>query len=87
MTGAPNVSSTACSSSTRRLYVGMTTETAGVDVEKASDGRFSADPTAVYDRWDEFVAWFQSSLDVPGGVTDEDSFTVWLMSRIGIPGG
>ena len=37
--------------------------------------------------WDEFVAWFQSSLDVPGGVTDEDSFTVWLMSRIGIPGG
>lgn len=27
------------------------------DVETASDGRFSADPQAVYDRWDEFVSW------------------------------
>ncbi|MDQ6895740.1 MAG: fumarylacetoacetate hydrolase family protein [Actinomycetota bacterium] len=28
-----------------------------VDVEKASDGEFSADPQAVYDRWDDFRAW------------------------------
>ena len=27
------------------------------DVEKASDGRFAADPQAVFARWDEFVAW------------------------------
>ncbi|WP_372348461.1 hypothetical protein [Streptomyces sp. KL116D] len=28
-----------------------------VDVERASDGRFAADPQAVYDRWEEFRAW------------------------------
>lgn len=28
-----------------------------VDVERASNGRFTSDPQAVYDRWDEFVAW------------------------------
>lgn len=28
-----------------------------VDVERASEGVFSADPQAVYERWDEFVAW------------------------------
>ncbi|WP_194922984.1 fumarylacetoacetate hydrolase family protein [Catenulispora pinisilvae] len=27
------------------------------DVQKASDGRFAADPQAVFARWDEFVAW------------------------------
>jgi 2-keto-4-pentenoate hydratase/2-oxohepta-3-ene-1,7-dioic acid hydratase in catechol pathway len=27
------------------------------DVEKASDGRFAADPQAVFARWDEFAAW------------------------------
>jgi 2-keto-4-pentenoate hydratase/2-oxohepta-3-ene-1,7-dioic acid hydratase in catechol pathway len=32
-----------------------------VDVEKASDGRFSSDPQAVFDRWEEFTAWAQSS--------------------------
>lgn len=39
-----------------RLHL-MTTETSGVDVERSSDGRFGADPSAIYDRWDEFVAW------------------------------
>jgi 2-keto-4-pentenoate hydratase/2-oxohepta-3-ene-1,7-dioic acid hydratase in catechol pathway len=29
----------------------------GVDVEKASDGRFSADPQAVFQRWDDFSRW------------------------------
>ncbi|MFJ9173713.1 fumarylacetoacetate hydrolase family protein [Streptomyces sp. NPDC102360] len=28
-----------------------------VDVEKASDGLFSADPQAVYGRWEEFRTW------------------------------
>ncbi len=28
-----------------------------VDVKRASDGRFAADPQAVYDRWEEFRAW------------------------------
>jgi 2,4-didehydro-3-deoxy-L-rhamnonate hydrolase len=27
------------------------------DVANASNGRFSPDPAAVYDRWDEFTAW------------------------------
>lgn len=35
----------------------MTTETSGVDVETASEGRFGSDPSAIYDRWDEFVEW------------------------------
>ena len=28
-----------------------------VDVEKASGGRFSADPQAIYEVWEEFVGW------------------------------
>ncbi|MFV0533855.1 MAG: fumarylacetoacetate hydrolase family protein [Cumulibacter sp.] len=35
----------------------MTTATAGVDVAKVSEGKFGADPSAIYDRWDEFTAW------------------------------
>jgi len=30
---------------------------AGLDVEKASDGRFGADPQAIYQQWDEFRDW------------------------------
>jgi 2,4-didehydro-3-deoxy-L-rhamnonate hydrolase len=30
---------------------------AGLDVEKASDGRFSADPQAIFAQWDEFRDW------------------------------
>lgn len=36
------------------------------DVEKASGGEFGADPQAVYDRWDDFVAW-ASGADLPAG--------------------
>ena len=32
-----------------------------VDVEKASDGLFSSDPQAVFDRWEEFTGWAQSA--------------------------
>ncbi|GAB3148321.1 fumarylacetoacetate hydrolase family protein [Amycolatopsis stemonae] len=35
----------------------LLTEGGAVDVERASDRRFSADPHAVYARWDEFTAW------------------------------
>ncbi|MFI9772505.1 fumarylacetoacetate hydrolase family protein [Streptomyces sp. NPDC052415] len=42
-------------------------EDRAVDVEQASDGRFSADPQAVYERWDEFRAW-TAAADLPEGV-------------------
>jgi 2,4-didehydro-3-deoxy-L-rhamnonate hydrolase len=34
-----------------------------VDVEKASDSRFSADPQAVYDDWNSFRAWADSATE------------------------
>ncbi|MFG3133826.1 fumarylacetoacetate hydrolase family protein [Streptomyces tendae] len=41
-----------------------------VDVEQSSDGRFSAEPQAVYERWDEFRAW-AASVDLPEGAAFE----------------
>jgi 2-keto-4-pentenoate hydratase/2-oxohepta-3-ene-1,7-dioic acid hydratase in catechol pathway len=35
-----------------------------IDVERASGGRFAADPQAVYARWDDFAAWAR---DMRGG--------------------
>jgi 2-keto-4-pentenoate hydratase/2-oxohepta-3-ene-1,7-dioic acid hydratase in catechol pathway len=49
-----------------------------VDVETASEGRFDHDPGAVYERWDEFVAW-ASGYDGPGTGTGYDE------SRLGAP--
>jgi 2-keto-4-pentenoate hydratase/2-oxohepta-3-ene-1,7-dioic acid hydratase in catechol pathway len=40
-----------------RLVLVTADGTAGLDVERASQGRFAADPQAVYDQWPEFVAW------------------------------
>jgi len=37
-----------------------------VDVEKASEGAFTADPQAIYDRWDDFTAWALSA-QLPAG--------------------
>ncbi|MFF6900449.1 fumarylacetoacetate hydrolase family protein [Streptomyces hydrogenans] len=37
-----------------------------VDVEKASGGRFSADPQAVYERWEEFRSW-AAAAELPAG--------------------
>jgi len=37
-----------------------------VDVEKASNGEFSPDPQAVYERWEEFVDW-AGQADLPPG--------------------
>lgn len=41
-----------------------------VDVEKASDGRFAADPQAVYERWEEFRSWVAAT-DLPAGAVFE----------------
>ena len=30
---------------------------AGLDVDKASDGRFSGDPQAIFGQWDAFREW------------------------------
>jgi len=38
-----------------------------VDVEYASDGRFSSDPQACYERWDELFEW--GSRNSPGAVS------------------
>ncbi|MFJ6895128.1 fumarylacetoacetate hydrolase family protein [Streptomyces hokutonensis] len=37
-----------------------------IDVEQASDGRFSADTQAVYERWEEFRDW-AGRADLPAG--------------------
>lgn len=37
-----------------------------VDVERASTGRFPADPQAVYERWEEFRTW-AAAADLPTG--------------------
>jgi cell division FtsZ-interacting protein ZapD len=49
----------------------------------------ASDATGDASLWDEFVAWVQSRLIVPGGATavDESGFTAWLMSRFHIPNG
>jgi 2,4-diketo-3-deoxy-L-fuconate hydrolase len=35
----------------------VTDDGRGIDVERASDGRFGADPQAAYARWEELCAW------------------------------
>jgi 2,4-didehydro-3-deoxy-L-rhamnonate hydrolase len=40
-----------------RLVLVTSDGTAALDVERASQGRFPADPQAVYDHWQEFAAW------------------------------
>lgn len=37
-----------------------------VDVERASDGTFPADPQAVYERWEEFRSW-AADAELPAG--------------------
>ncbi|MFH9223408.1 fumarylacetoacetate hydrolase family protein [Streptomyces lydicus] len=36
-----------------------------IDVERASAGRFPADPLAVFERWPEFVEWAEGTTDGP----------------------
>jgi 2,4-didehydro-3-deoxy-L-rhamnonate hydrolase len=40
-----------------RLVLVTPDGTRALDVQRASAGRFSADPQAVYDQWPEFAAW------------------------------
>jgi 2-keto-4-pentenoate hydratase/2-oxohepta-3-ene-1,7-dioic acid hydratase in catechol pathway len=45
------------------------------DVEKASEGRFSSDPQAIYDHWDDFVAWAAEGLNAAEPIdVDETRF-------------
>jgi 2-keto-4-pentenoate hydratase/2-oxohepta-3-ene-1,7-dioic acid hydratase in catechol pathway len=39
----------------------VVTDTGLLDVERASEGRFSSDPQAIYDRWPDFLAWARSA--------------------------
>ncbi len=50
----------------------LLTESGAVDVEKASEGRFGSDPTAVYDEWDDFTSW-AASADLSTGSAYNDS--------------
>ena len=45
-----------------------------VDVETASNGRFAADPQAIYDRWDEFTGWAAEADRPAGDPFDELAF-------------
>jgi 2-keto-4-pentenoate hydratase/2-oxohepta-3-ene-1,7-dioic acid hydratase in catechol pathway len=45
----------------------ITDDTRAIDVEQASQGRFSADPQAIYARWQEFRVW-AASAQLPEGV-------------------
>jgi 2-keto-4-pentenoate hydratase/2-oxohepta-3-ene-1,7-dioic acid hydratase in catechol pathway len=47
----------------------IVTDGGAVDVEKTSDGRFPADPQAIYSRWAEFRAWADRA-----EFTDADAF-------------
>lgn len=48
-----------------------------VDVERLSDNQFAADPQAIYERWDDFVAW-ATSVDLTSGQPIE-------FARLGAP--
>lgn len=48
-----------------RLVLVTRDGSAALDVERASAGRFAADPQAVYDSWPEFTAW-AGSADLAG---------------------
>lgn len=50
----------------------LLTQTGAVDVEKASEGRFGSDPTAVYGQWDDFTAW-AAAADLPAGTAYDDT--------------
>jgi 2,4-diketo-3-deoxy-L-fuconate hydrolase len=41
-----------------------------IDVERASAGRFGADPQAIFDRWDEFRGWVAESAPTGGEAFD-----------------
>lgn len=51
-----------------------------VDVESASAGQFSADPAAIFARWDEFAAWATER-----DVTQDPAGTMFQAGDLGAP--
>jgi 2-keto-4-pentenoate hydratase/2-oxohepta-3-ene-1,7-dioic acid hydratase in catechol pathway len=53
------------------------TDAGAIDVEKASGGRFSADPQSVYEQWDAFTAWAAQAISaadaIPFAMEDLDA--------------
>ncbi len=54
-----------------RLTLGV--DGGGLDVEQASDKRFSADIQAVYARWEEFTEWARGQKNVAGAKPIDES--------------
>lgn len=50
----------------------LSSETAGADVHRASDGRFGPDLPSVYEEWDAFTGW-AADADLPDDVVVERS--------------
>jgi 2-keto-4-pentenoate hydratase/2-oxohepta-3-ene-1,7-dioic acid hydratase in catechol pathway len=57
-----------------RLVLVTADGTRALDVQRASGGRFSADPQAVYDQWPEFAAWAAGVDLSPAGPADTVPF-------------
>lgn len=55
-----------------RDRLSLLTDDGAVDVAEASGGRFVADPAAVYDRWDELVAWAADGVEAPAAPYEPD---------------
>lgn len=43
-----------------------------IDIESASNGRFSQDIQSVYDRWEEFRQWAESGVDSPARPREDE---------------
>lgn len=50
----------------------LVTSGGGVDVERASGGRFGADPQAVFTEWDAFRAWAATAKGTPAAIAEAD---------------
>jgi 2,4-diketo-3-deoxy-L-fuconate hydrolase len=57
-----------------RLVLVTPDGTRALDVQRASAGRFSADPQAVYDQWPEFAAWAAGTDLAATGLADTVPF-------------
>lgn len=56
----------------------LVTDEGAIDIEKASEGRFAADPQSLYDRWPEFLHWAEGAGPGPAGyfeINESDLFS------------
>lgn len=53
--------------------LGLLTRSGVIDVERASGGQFSADPQAIYARWDEFRVWADHDQHSPATPLDQSA--------------